>query len=272
MRLLTWNLNGRRQVDRQVAAIMRRSPDVVALQELTASSATGWRAALPDAGLPHLIDSFTGSPSWEPRGPRKYGLVFASRFPLALLTSVYPVPWPERLLSAAMTTPRGAINIHTTHIPPGCTNGWLKVDMLEAVSAVVSERSDNPRILCGDFNVPQVETTEGRIVTWGEDIVDGEARLRGRWRGGTGQRWDAAERAVMEGGPHRLLIDAYRQLHGYSRQEYSWFVRHKERRIGRRFDHAFCSRELKINRCEYLHHVREEGLSDHAALELDFEL
>src|SRR4029450_1991342 len=43
-------------------------------------------------------------------------------------------------------------------------------------------------------------------------------------------------------------------------------------RIGRRFDHAFCSPEFKILRCEYLHEVRERNLSDHSALELEFAL
>jgi len=34
---------------------------------------------------------------------------------------------------------------------------------------------------------------------------------------------------------------------------------------------AFCSRNLRVRRCEYLHTVREQGLSDHSALELEFE-
>jgi len=41
---------------------------------------------------------------------------------------------------------------------------------------------------------------DGRIVTWGQDLVDGEPRLWGRWRGGSGQQWDSAERLVMSGG------------------------------------------------------------------------
>jgi exonuclease III len=181
------------------------------------------------------------------------------------------VPWPERILSVAVLSPGCAINVHTTHIPPGCTNGWKKVEMLEAVSAVVSEHSNAPSILCGDFNVPQAETPDGRIVTWGEDVVDGEPRIWGRWKGGEGRDWDRAERTVMEGGAQRHLIDAYRHLHGYGRQEFSWFVKRKEKRIGRRFDHVFCSRDLVIKGCEYLHGVREDGFSDHSALELDFE-
>ena len=45
-----------------------------------------------------------------------------------------------------------------------------------------------------------------------------------------------------------------------------------EMRVGRRFDHIFCSRDIRVSRCEYLHGVREAGLSDHSALEIDFEV
>ena len=271
MRLLTWNLNGRRSVERQAAAVADREPDILALQELTSNSVPGWRTALTDSGLTHVIDSFANAPSWQAAGPRRYGLLIGSRFPLLHLLSEHPVPWPERVLTALVTTPGGSINLHTTHIPPGASNGWMKIEMLEAVSAVVAETTGSPTILCGDFNVPQMEMPDGRIVTWAEDIVDGEPRVWRSWRGGPGTRWDAAERTVMEGGGSRHLIDAYRQLHGYGRQESSWFVKRKERRIGRRFDHAFCSRALRVRRCEYLHSVREQGLSDHSALELEFE-
>ena len=47
----------------------------------------------------------------------------------------------------------------------------------------------------------------------------------------------------MEGGPNRALVDAYRARHGYERQEFSWYLKRGERRVGRRFDHAFCSRD-----------------------------
>ena len=83
--------------------------------------------------------------------------------------------------------------------------------------------------------------------------------------GGDARRWDAAERTIMEGGRSQQLIDAYRHVHGYGRQEFSWFLKRGQKRTGRRFDHAFCSRELRISRCEYLHSVRDDGLSDHAA-------
>jgi endonuclease/exonuclease/phosphatase family metal-dependent hydrolase len=178
MRLLTWNLNARRDLARQLAAIADRSPDVVALQEVTPRSITLWRSALPEAGLPHVVDSFAISAPWSAVGPRRYGVVIASRFRLTTVVSTHAVPWPERILTAAVAMPHGAVTVHTTHIPPGSSNGWKKVEMLEAVLAVVSE-SEGPCILCGDFNLPQAETPQGRIVTWAERIIiGGEPRLR----------------------------------------------------------------------------------------------
>ena len=76
----------------------------------------------------------------------------------------------------------------------------------------------------------------------------------------------------MQGHPESILIDAYRRLHGYTREDFSWILKKKALRIGRRFDHAFCSSQFKIIRCEYLHELREQNLSDHSALELDFDL
>ena len=53
---------------------------------------------------------------------------------------------------------------------------------------------------------------------------------------------------------------------------FSWFLKRKELRIGRRFDHVFYSPQVTVLACEYLHHLRGEGLSDHSALELDFDI
>jgi exonuclease III len=272
VRLLTWNLNGRQRIDGQIAAIASRAADIVALQEITRASAELFRNALSNCGFAHVVDSFTVSTPWIAAGPRRYGLLIASKHPLTAQPSSPIVPWPERLLSADLALSPGPLTIHTTHIPPGSSNGWMKVEMLEAVAQVVAA-SPAPLILCGDFNIPQRETTDGRIVTWAERWVLGKLPiLQARKRGGSGHRWDAAERTIMEGGRDRALVDSYRTLHGYERQEFSWFVRRGELRIGRRFDHVFCSRDIRLLRCEYLHDLRESGLSDHSAMEVDFEL
>jgi exonuclease III len=50
MRLLTWNLNGRRHVGGQATAITDRSPDIIALQEVTRHSVVLLRQALVASG------------------------------------------------------------------------------------------------------------------------------------------------------------------------------------------------------------------------------
>jgi hypothetical protein len=97
VRLLPWNLNGRRDVEAQLLAIASRAADLLALQEVTPRSIGLLRAALPRCGLPHFIDSFATAARWAAVGPRRYGVIIASRFPLSHVTSSRAVPWPERL-------------------------------------------------------------------------------------------------------------------------------------------------------------------------------
>lgn len=274
MRLITWNLNARlRQLPEQLAALAARTPDFVALQEVTNGRLDTLRDGLGTLGFAHVLTSFDDAPPWEAVGPRRYGLVIASRGPAALRSSECSAPWPERILSVEVAAPSGSFKLHTTHIPPGSSNGPIKIEMLEAVLKLIAAAAPAPQILCGDFNVPQVETAEGRIVTWGEKISStGIVKLRRARYGLRGDRWDRAERGAMQGHTDSILIDAYRHLHGYARGDFSWFLKRKALKIGRRFDHAFCSPAVKILRCEYLHDLREQGLSDHSALELDFDI
>ena len=57
------------------------------------------------------------------------------------------------------------MEIHNTHIPPGSTNGWIKMQMLEEMHSGIAARTLVSRILCGDFNTPQHETESGDIFT-----------------------------------------------------------------------------------------------------------
>jgi exonuclease III len=67
------------------------------------------------------------------------------------------------------------------------------------------------------------------------------------------------------------LADVYRRLHGYGTQEASWILRRGDAKIGRRFDHVFASSALRPKRCGYLHRLRDIGLSDHSAIEVEFD-
>jgi endonuclease/exonuclease/phosphatase family metal-dependent hydrolase len=249
----------------------------VALQEVVPTTVAQWRAYLAHSGLVYCVDSFAlqDQPSTERR--RRYGELLASRWPLTPLPpTAFRVPWPERILSAVLASPWGVIELHTTGIPPGVSNGWLKVEMLEGIYGRLACPSACPRLLCGDLNTPQAESTDGRLTTWGQVIAaNGRVRTwktkRDRFgRVDTGDRWDAAERSVLAGLAAFGLPDVFRTLHGYDVEEWSWYWKGRHQRIGRRFDHVFASPQLHAVQCYYLHAWRETGLSDHAPLEVHF--
>jgi Endonuclease/Exonuclease/phosphatase family len=117
-------------------------------------------------GLAYHTDSL--SVAAEPElllGPRRYGVLIASRWPLHPLPSA-DMPWPERLLSALIETPHGPVELHSAHVPPGASNGWRKIETLEGIYRRLACPSVAPRILCGDFNTPQEEMTDGRLISW----------------------------------------------------------------------------------------------------------
>ena len=61
-------------------------------------------------------------------GPRKYGELLASRWPMeALPPARFEIPWPERVLSAAVQLPFGEVEVHVTHLPTGVGHGWIKI-------------------------------------------------------------------------------------------------------------------------------------------------
>jgi exonuclease III len=255
-----------------------RTPDLVVLQEVTQPGLSLLRTLLAKGGLIHQADSFELAP--YPAiltGPRRYGLLIASRFPIhPWEPGCFDVPWPERILSVDIETPCGPVEMHTTHIPPGVTNGWIKIQMLEGLYARLAHPSTTPRLLCGDFNTPQLELPTGEVVTWGQRVNrKGVAVIRQHLRGGEGARWDRGERQVLQGLASSDLHDVYRRLHGYTMPAYSWYPQRKDpyrqaQMMGRRFDHGFASASLHPVSCTYLQAFRESGLSDHAVLEIVF--
>lgn len=270
MKLITWNLNGRRnRTQHQVAALADQGPDIVALQEVTVHSLPELRIALAARGLVHVVDGFAAvSPSGR---PRKYRQFVASRFAVRQLEDDFPVPWPEAVLATIVESPRGEIELYNCHIPPGSQYGWTKIETVEGIFKHLARPTARPRILCGDFNTPQAERADGTVITWGQLMSDsGAAQIKRRIRGGPGERWDAAERSVLTGLAAHDLADVFRRLHGYGVAEYSWRLKRHGEFTDRRFDHAFASAALNAVTCQYMHAWREAGLSDHSALEVEF--
>jgi len=236
---------------KQAKKIAARTPDVVALQEITARTLPLWRAALADAGMANVESSLDSAPATRaPAGPRRTGVLLAAREPIERAGATLRVPWPETVLSGIV----GGIEVTVAHVP-NSRNGWIKVETLEGIVSGLAGR-DRHAILCGDFNTPRSERRDGTIITFARDQY-------GRLRPERGERWDAAELGVLTG----VWPDAFRSLHGYERKEISWnWPRFQH--SGYRLDHMFSM--STPTRCEYLHEVRTTKLSDHSAMEADF--
>ncbi len=264
--LLSWNVAGRtRRWADQLAAVCRLDPDVVALQEVTAYTAELWRQALVRHGWRSFVFSFDLAPSsFSPTGPRRYGLVLAARLPLVVHDPQrFPVPWQERVLAAAVHVPNGCVEITTTHVPPGSSNGWIKNGHLEGLRRALVAGSSTPRLLCGDFNMPRRELPTGEVITFGQTEA-------GRLNRARGARWDAAERGILLGLADLGMPDVFRAIYGYRPQPASWILKRGDTRFPRRFDHVFADPSLRPTVFTYVHELRESGLSDHSPAFVEF--
>jgi hypothetical protein len=110
---------------------------LVALQEVRRPGLLQLRTLLANDGLIHQADSFElASCPTLLTGPCRNGLLIASRFPICPWEpGRFNVPWPERMLSVDIETLCGPLEMHTTHIPPGVTDSWIKIGMREGLYA-----------------------------------------------------------------------------------------------------------------------------------------
>ena len=108
MQLISWNVQnpGAPRLQNQITALATRTPDIVALQEVTTRSVPLFLARLAELGLTYATDSFgLAGDTTLLMGPRKYGELIASHWPLDPLPANFPIPWPKRVLSALIASP-----------------------------------------------------------------------------------------------------------------------------------------------------------------------
>ena len=271
MRLIAWNTAGRvAKHPNQVEWLCQQEPDVIALQEVTARTLDLWRDAQTKMShYNYFADSWSLAPDRSIlAGPRRYGQVFISRYPLETQDpGQFPLPWPERVLSVNIDSPAGPIEAHTTHIPPGSSNGWTKIEMLEGIANRLGQPHQGHRLLCGDFNMPQEEPPGQDVVYW-----DMARRKDGSYRRSRKPRWGLGEAGVHEGLAEHDLGDVCRRLRTPGDEDFSWIPRHGKSTARRRFDHVYASASLPVSAVTYKHEARTSGLSDHSALCVDFDL
>jgi len=278
MKIISWNVAHLVYKQKsQLSVLISRKPDVIGLQEVTNKTLPLWLEGLKKEGYLHTISSFDLHDNIsELIGPRKYGILIASRWPLDPIDqSSLKIKWPERLVSVLIHFPKMKFEFHVAHIPCGASHGWLKIETFEGIYNFLARKNNKHfRILCGDFNSPQAETPYGEVITWGQKIrKDGQVRLIKRKKGGSGEKWDAGERSIIEGLADYDLCDIFRLKNGYETQEFSWLLPRKGKIIARRrFDHIFASKALNPVNCRYIHSFREKLLSDHSAIEATFKI
>ena len=234
MRILSWNVAGRaRQIPEQLAAVLGRTADVVALQEVTQRTHAAWIDGLLAVGYSAVSTvDLVGLPYPAPPYPnrikprqiaRKNFNLTAARHPIAPLPGLrfhYPeearLAFPEKFVAAEVRLGGQPIEVHNAHAPPGSTSYVLKPQALLAIARRLDEPAGRPQILCGDFNTPQPETEDEPPRTWAQlypEVVE---------------YWDGAERGILE---HPRLRDAYKQVHEPGTP---WPVSHRSQRSGSR--------------------------------------
>jgi exonuclease III len=256
VRLVSWNVAGRvRRQAEQAEHVASAVPDLVALQEVTTSTLEAWRSALGALGLEHLLAA--ADLAGFPGDRRGLSVLLASRWPLQALDQP-AVPWPERVLVVRVCAP-AAIDVCVVHSPVSQRPGLVKVRTHEALWTYLNAKADRPWIVCGDLNTPRREHPDGTVWTFARSS-------RGVLRPERGERWDAAEQALLRGLGPSGFRDAFRSLHGYAEREPTWTW---PRGGGYRLDHLITSAAVRVTHCVYRHEWREEGLSDHSALVAD---
>lgn len=266
-----------KRLSAQVAAIGAERPDVVALQEITATTVGPWRQRLAQLGLTYCADTAD-----QLEAPRGYANLLAARWPLTAEPPASGTLFPEKLLSASLA----GIEVHVFHAPTGVGSGWGKVDALESLHCRISRPSSVPQIVCGDFNAPQAEPPGRPLVTFAQDAATGahldhEPRWFSRWHGEhasakpwDADRWDSAERNVLAP-DHLGLVDVFRDLYPDA-PDASWVWRGGGTPTRRRFDHVFASPDLRPWSFRYRHDWREadatgERRSDHSGVVVTFQ-
>lgn len=249
MLLVSWNVAGRKtRLAEQAERVLSLEPDVVCLQEVTPVTAEPWAERLAAAGLRAELAPLP----MAREGSRPLAVLTAAREPLDV-RPVADVPWPERVLA----TRAGPLEIVNVHSPISPKPGLVKVLTHEAVWRHLREGS-GPRIVLGDLNTPRKELPDGSVWTFARD-------RHGRLREERGERWDAAESALIRGLEPGGFRDAFRALNGFESKEPSW--EWPRWGGGYRLDHLIVSAEVEVSACAYRHDWRrEDKLSDHSAL------
>lgn len=254
MRLVTWNLNFRRNVAAQLEAVTAADPDVVVFQEVRKAGFEEMAEQLASAGLPHFTHSLEHCDEGYTPALGRFVAV-GSRWRLRAAASVGSDA-PEAVVSVEVAGPVGAFELVGLYVPTASRDDHLKVPTQEAVALRMRRAIDAPHVLCGDFNSPKAEAADGTITPFSRK---------------KNQRAVAAELGLLNGLAAFGMVDAFRACNGFEADDSSWYWKNRGRMGGYRLDHIMASRHFEVRDCFYNHEVRLSGLSDHSMMVADLE-
>ena len=248
MRLITWNVNGLRSVQRNAGldAVLALEPDILLLQETKLGKDTP-RAALD--GYHSSLNTSTASSHW--------GVATISRVrPTSVVTSVIPNSrFNDEGRSILSVFPELAIL--NLYIPYGNRDGRNLDYKLECLSAFIEfarQWAGLPLLICGDFNIARDERDLARPSANVGHIM-----------------FTAQERAHFE----RLLavgyVDCLRELFPEENGIYSWWPHAfsaRTRNLGWRLDYILVPSSIRNSIVEIKHRPDLLG-SDHCPIELN---
>ncbi len=97
MKLISWNVNARvKDGLRQVEALAKQEPHIVALQDIRATAVAQYEQAFAEIGLRHVLHTFQDTS----REPTPTGVLIASCFELERL----PLPLVYAMVDVTLTT------------------------------------------------------------------------------------------------------------------------------------------------------------------------
>jgi exonuclease III len=118
VRIITWNINKRRDFERQAQALLEMDPDIVVLQEVVARAWTGLRQQLLAGGLVHSQSGWDLATASDASRRLVSFVAVASRWPL-LPARGARVPAQEAVACVAVEAPAGLLDvIGVTFRPP----------------------------------------------------------------------------------------------------------------------------------------------------------
>jgi len=247
MKLATWNVNGIRAREAQVAEwLAAERPDVACLQEIKAA--------------PEQVPGLLAAPAeywayWHGAGPYS-GVALLVRRDLAPARPAFqhpPFDFEQRIVAAEVA----GVTVASVYVPNGGKDYAAKLRFLEALCGFAEAERAAGRALaiCGDLNVTRADL----------DVHEKE-----RKPGAIGQRPD--ERALLERLVAAGLADVHRALHPGEEGLFTWWPpwrSMRQRNIGWRIDYVLAAERLAA-RASACAAARELGTSDHAPLVATF--